>query len=108
MTFKESENDTGKPLDRPKYVTGTVSVFDETIVAAPSTAAVGERKGRRLRIAEKSDAGVLANAGRVAMLRHGFQEAFITSDGMTFRSRVDAKGHVLCLANKNIIKVTRK
>ncbi len=73
-----------------------------------SVTAADGKEGKKQRSAAKSAASVLENVGKAAIARHGFAEVFVTSDGLAFRLRSDAQHHAADLANKNIIKVTRK
>lgn len=78
-------------------------------VETESSVAAAKGKGdNKQRPAAKSAASVLENVGKAAIARHGLTEVFVTSDGLAFRLRSDAQHHAADLANKNIIKVTRK
>lgn len=77
--------------------------------APVETAAADKGKeGKKQKPASKSAASVLENVGKSAIARHGFAEVFVTSDGLAFSLRSDAQHHAADLANKDIIKVTRK
>lgn len=88
--------------------TPVVNVPESTPVPAETESSVSADKDKEDRPAVKSTASVLENVGKAAIARHGFAEVFITSDGLAFRLRSDAQHHAADLANKNIIKVTRK
>lgn len=84
-------------------------VPDTTPVPAETESSVAAGKEeKKQKSAAKSVASVLENVGKAAIARHGFAEVFVTSDGLAFRLRSDAQHHAADLANKNIIKVTRK
>lgn len=84
------------------------NVPESTPVPAETESSVSTDKDKEDRPAVKSAASVLENVGKAAIARHGFAEVFVTSDGLAFRLRSDAQHHAADLANKNIIKVTRK
>lgn len=66
------------------------------------------KEAKRQKPVAKSAASVLENVGKAAIARHGFEEVYVTSDGLAFRLRSDAQHHAADLACKDIIKVTRK
>lgn len=66
------------------------------------------KEEKKQKPAAKSAISVLENVGKAAIMRHGFAEVFVTSDGLAFRLHSDAQHHAADLTNKNIIKVTRK
>lgn len=57
---------------------------------------------------EKKPNSVLEKAGKAAIVRHGFKEVFVTSDGQAFPLRSDAQHHAADLTSKEIIKVTEQ
>ena len=91
--------------------TPVVKVPESTPVPAETESSVSadkDKEDKKQRPAAKSSASVLESAGRAAIARHGFAEVFVTSDGLAFRLRSDAQNHAAALANKDIVKVTRK
>lgn len=58
--------------------------------------------------ANKTENSVLENVGRAAIKRHGLEKAFVTSDGVVFRTENDARAYAANLKDKNIVEVKNK
>ena len=110
---KQEETATAQVAPKPEaqepaaQATPVVNVPESTPVPAETESSVSadkDKEGKKQRPA----ANVLESAGRAAIARHGFAEVFVTSDGLAFRLRSDAQNHAAALANKDIVKVTRK
>lgn len=81
---------------------GTNTEVTSTTEKADENTAAGKEKKK-----PKPAASVLEKAGKAAIVRHGFKEVFVTSDGQVFPLSSDAKNHASDLSNKEIIKVTK-
>ena len=105
---KQEETATAQVAPKPEAQEPAAQATPVVTETESSVSADKDKEDKKQRPAAKSSANVLESAGRAAIARHGFAEVFVTSDGLAFRLRSDAQNHAAALANKDIVKVTRK